>query len=127
VIRWAIGDLTQAIRKKPDTANYHYMRATAHLARHDAAAATVDFDSAVKLAPTESRFLIARSFNRLSQNDKTGALADAEAAGALIPAGSLENLKLVALFDQLQKPERNLKMLDEVIRLHAKIRCWANC
>ncbi|WP_310015899.1 aspartyl protease family protein [Novosphingobium sp. 1748] len=129
----AIGDLTQAIRKKPDTANYHYMRATAHLARHDAAAAAVDFDSAVKLAPTESRFLIARSFNRLSQNDKTGALADAEAASALIPAGSLENLKLVALFDQLQKPERSLKMLDEVIRLHAEdpllgellnARCW---
>lgn len=114
----AIADYDAAIDLEPGKADYWRSRADARWRSNDDSGARVDFDKAITLAPNDPDLMIQRGFLRARDGDKKGALADAEAALAGYHEGSLERLRVVALFDRLQRADRVLALIDPIIALH---------
>jgi predicted aspartyl protease len=130
----AISDLSEAIRLDPKSADYYGARARAYFASGNTEGARQDIDTAITLHPENPQLLVARGRFRFGQHDTAGARADAEAAEKLVPAGSLDNVSLIRLFELLHLPERNIALLDPMIALHKddhtlgellNARCWA--
>lgn len=114
----AVADYDEALKLEPGKAEYWRSRANARWRTGDAGGARADFDKAIALAPNDPDLLIQRGFERARDGDEKGALADAEAALAGYHAGSLDRLRVVALFDRLHRADRVLALIDPIIALH---------
>jgi len=114
----AAADYDEAIKLETGKAEYWLGRADARQRAGDAEGARADFDKAIALTPNDPDLLIRRGFLRLREGDEKGALADAEAALAGYHQGSLDRLRVIALYDRLRRADLVLALIDPIIALH---------
>lgn len=128
----AIADLSEALRQKPDQADYWRDRALAYGASGQRDLAARDWEQALKLQPNDPELLTVRARALLAE-DRPQALALANRALALAPKGSLDNMVLVHVLEELGQADRALRLVEDAIALHREDhvlgslyneRCW---
>ena len=100
-VRWlgrALADLNQAIRRKPDCAEFHAMRGVAFWMRRSEAAAVADFSRALELAPDDADTWFCRARSRSALGDAAGSEADLKRAAELGHESAIDALR--------KRPER---------------------
>jgi tetratricopeptide (TPR) repeat protein/predicted aspartyl protease len=114
----AIADYSEAVRLAPGSADLLAERARAYQRANQPDPALQDITAALAITPNDHRLLTRRAQIRLGRNDLAGALADTNTAAAALPAGSLDTIPVVTLYERLGQADRGLALLDPVIRLH---------
>lgn len=128
----AIADLSEALRQKPEEADYWRDRALAYGGNHQRDLARKDWEQALKLRPDDPELLTVRA-RGLIADDPAEALALANRALTLAPKGALANMSLVVALQDLGQAGAALGLVNDVVALHREdhalgellnARCW---
>ena len=82
----AAADPGRTGEQTPDSAEFAYRRANAHIAAKQIGLAMADLDQALRLEPSMTSALILRARLRLAERDRSGAVEDLDSATAAITA-----------------------------------------
>ncbi|NJO83565.1 MAG: TIR domain-containing protein [Blastochloris sp.] len=91
---FALGDVTEALRRAPTFADAYVFRGALRYETGDIEGAAADYTAALRLTPGDAGLINARAGARLKQNDLAGALADYEASLMIDPDQRLGNVSL---------------------------------
>jgi tetratricopeptide (TPR) repeat protein len=130
----ALDRFTIAIEMQPDSSTTYYVRALAHFAKHDLAAASADLATCLKLNPKseESARLLGqihynRATERTQAKDEAGAASEFQQAVAAFekaydanPDSSDNILNLIDVYERTKATDKALKLTRTAVEQHPK-------